>query len=159
MRIETSRIPTEGLDIESEEPASIIEMDTGCHQFSKPITLKLRITLRGQSLYIKGQLSTLASLRCDRCLKWFEYPIVNNEFVCEREVNYPGEIIDLTESISEDIILCLPFKILCREKCKGFCPKCGQNLNEDRCDCREIRFNQPFAALDKLKIHKEKKKN
>ena len=36
----------------------------------------------------------------------------------------------------EEIILGYPVKFLCKIDCLGLCPKCGQNLNEKKCDCK-----------------------
>lgn len=41
--------------------------------------------------------------------------------------------LDLDELVAMDILLELPTRILCREDCKGLCPKCGTNLNESTC--------------------------
>lgn len=45
--------------------------------------------------------------------------------------------IDLYELIREELILFLPSKILCKPDCKGLCPKCGKNLNIEKCDCKK----------------------
>ncbi|MCD7873089.1 MAG: DUF177 domain-containing protein [Clostridiales bacterium] len=46
-------------------------------------------------------------------------------------------LLDLDELITEEIHLFLPSKILCRENCKGLCPKCGKNLNLGKCGCKK----------------------
>ena len=45
----------------------------------------------------------------------------------------PNHILDLTEAIRQDIVLQLPLQPRCREDCAGLCPRCGENLNEVRC--------------------------
>lgn len=45
--------------------------------------------------------------------------------------------IDIQELIREELILFLPSKILCKPDCKGLCPKCGKNLNVEKCDCKK----------------------
>ncbi len=152
MKIETARILAEGFEIESEEPPSIMEIEEGNWRFNKPIHIKLKISLPGKTLYVAGRVWTTASIRCDRCLAWFEQRVGSEKFSFEKQIKYPGEIIDLTDSIREDIILSLPLKTLCRQACQGLCPRCGQNLNQKECGCEAIRSNSPFSALDKLEI-------
>ena len=45
--------------------------------------------------------------------------------------------LDLDELVAMDILLELPTRFLCREDCKGLCPKCGTNLNESTCNCSQ----------------------
>ena len=35
----------------------------------------------------------------------------------------------------EQVLLSLPNRTLCKEDCKGLCPRCGQNLNQEPCNC------------------------
>jgi len=157
MKIETAHIPAEGFEIEGEEPALVMEMEEGDRRFKQPIRLKLKVSLIGKTLYVAGRIWMTVSMRCDRCLTWFEQQINNDRFSFEKQVKYPGEIIDLTESIREDTILGLPLKVLCREDCRGLCPRCGQNLNEKECGCERSRVNNPFSELDKLRTDRGKK--
>jgi uncharacterized protein len=60
-----------------------------------------------------------------------------------------NDIIDLTQSLCEHIILEIPSKFLCSEDCKGLCPKCGCNFNTDICGC-EIK--EIDLRLEKLKV-------
>jgi uncharacterized protein len=57
--------------------------------------------------------------------------------------------IDLSEILSEQLALQLPFQPLCSETCKGLCPQCGTDLNKGRCACAKITKNSPFAVLQK----------
>jgi uncharacterized protein len=44
----------------------------------------------------------------------------------------PGErSLDLRPAIREEWLLAAPAFLLCREDCRGLCPKCGADLNED----------------------------
>ncbi len=44
--------------------------------------------------------------------------------------------LNLDELIREDIYLSLPSRFLCSENCKGLCPVCGADLNEEKCNCK-----------------------
>ena len=34
------------------------------------------------------------------------------------------------------MIMANPAKVLCSKDCKGICPKCGTNLNKEKCKCK-----------------------
>ena len=62
-------------------------------------------------------------------------------------------LIDFTREISEQVILAIPFKPLCREDCRGLCAICGADLNEIECTCGRDDANFKFNALKNLKIN------
>lgn len=85
---------------------------------------------------------------CDRCLKdvtgeeglHFERIYLIKE---EKEIN-------LDEEVMEYIILNKPAKVLCDINCKGLCDKCGKNLNDGPCDCKNDEINPKFEKLKEL---------
>lgn len=56
----------------------------------------------------------------------------NDDILSVRE-----EKLDLAELAAANVLLALPMKHLCREGCKGLCPRCGKNLNDGPCGCGE----------------------
>ncbi len=52
------------------------------------------------------------------------------------KVYYTGPDIDLSIGIRETIILAIPPAPLCNKECKGICPSCGKNLNNEKCKCK-----------------------
>ena len=58
------------------------------------------------------------------------------------------------EGIQQQVVMAFPLKPLCREKCKGLCPKCGANLNAGDCGCDNTGFNNKFSVLKKLNLDK-----
>lgn len=70
----------------------------------------------------------------------------------EAEIGYyKGEGLLLEEVLQEQILLAVPYKIVCREECKGLCPQCGQNLNQGACQCSAPPPDVRWAALRDLK--------
>lgn len=63
-------------------------------------------------------------------------------------IYYEDDILDLKEYIINQVILSLPMKTLCKEDCKGLCPKCGADLNRSKCDCIHENID---PRLEKLK--------
>ncbi len=62
---------------------------------------------------------------------------------------FDGKTIDLDPVVREQVLLALPVSVVCREDCRGLCPTCGQNLNEQ--DCGHGRAKEVDVRLAKLK--------
>lgn len=81
-------------------------------------------------------LKSSLSLTCSRCFKEFLKPLTS-----AFELIYPCDltqrIIELADDIREELMLTYPQKLLCKEDCKGLCARCGADLNEEKCHCKE----------------------
>ena len=60
-----------------------------------------------------------------------------------------GEL-DLETPVAEEILMAFPTRELCKEDCKGLCPKCGKDLNEGDCDCPKKEIDPRWSILQKL---------
>lgn len=58
--------------------------------------------------------------------------------------------IDADDTLIEQILLELPLKHLCKDDCKGLCPKCGADLNITQCGCETKEPDPRFDVLRKL---------
>ncbi len=69
---------------------------------------------------------------------------------------HDGARIELEELCIEHAILALPDVPLCDEDCKGLCPRCGINRNQETCSCdlSEER-SSPWAKLAQLRVVKD----
>ena len=63
--------------------------------------------------------------------------------------------IDLRDGIQEQVVMALPSKPLCDEKCKGLCPMCGADRNQRDCGCKRESITSQFAVLKTLKLKKK----
>ncbi|WP_348267273.1 DUF177 domain-containing protein [Edaphobacter paludis] len=69
----------------------------------------------------------------------------------ETEIGYYQESgLSLEDVVREQVLLSLPGRTLCKEDCKGLCPRCGQNLNLATCSCGEAPANPQWNALADL---------
>ena len=60
---------------------------------------------------------------------------------------------DISDSILAALVEATPFVVLCKDDCKGLCPHCGANLNEENCTCSNAPdAMNPFAALANFKF-------
>lgn len=83
---------------------------------------------------------------CVRCTADFPWTAVDDEVAFSLEAN--GEsFVDLTNELRECIILCFPSNPICREDCKGLCPRCGTDLNKGTCSCKPLGDDR-WGGLD-----------
>ncbi len=179
MLIRVEEIKPEGLIFDLEEspevfPALIEMNEDGNVLFENPVQIHLRVFRVQQMVEVEGRVSTEATFSCSRCLNKFRF-IIEEEFACtfarqlpevydedneEEELQaedlglvlYQGDHIDLTEEIQEQVIMGLPVQPLCSETCKGLCPKCGVDLNQEACECDGSDFSIKFSALKDFKV-------
>jgi uncharacterized protein len=119
---------------------------------------------------IAGELSTSLELTCARCLEPVTEKVARSfdllyrpqgtdagkeeqsVTTSEAEVSYyHGEGLQLEEVIREQVLLAIPLRAVCREDCKGLCPQCGKNLNQEKCSCT-VRIEDPrWSGLKDLR--------
>ncbi len=117
----------------------------------------------GSDYRLKIQLSTISHNVCDRCLNQYDDQITakqsqiyhigdtNKEQTAEFEY-LPSNAteIDITSLLREMIVLQHPIKMLCKEECKGLCPHCGADLNNEECRCTSGLIDPRWERLRKL---------
>lgn len=121
-----------------------------------------RVIISSESGTVTCEMSVRAvfNATCGRCLKEFEMPLeFTTKKLIRREDNEDfedviyadaGFFVDIAEEIRTQIFFEFPTKPLCKEDCKGLCPVCGCDLNEQSCSC-DIRTTDPrLAVLKKL---------
>jgi uncharacterized protein len=69
----------------------------------------------------------------------------------ETEIGYYQKSgLALEDVLREQVLLSLPARSLCRQDCKGLCPRCGQNLNSEACTCDATPVDPRWSALSDL---------
>jgi uncharacterized protein len=69
----------------------------------------------------------------------------------ETEIGYYQDGgLALEDVVREQVFLSLPARSLCREDCKGICPRCGINLNSESCTCDRAPSDPRWSALSDL---------
>ncbi len=69
----------------------------------------------------------------------------------ETEIGYYQESgLTLEDVLREQVLLSLPARTLCREDCKGLCPRCGRDLNTETCTCDPAPADPRWSALSDL---------
>jgi uncharacterized protein len=131
-------------------------------QFLEPVRVSGRIMASGPgSWYWEGRIRTRVAGQCRRCLEPVTVELdqpVRLLFTEDQGADDPGTVvipphaaeIDLADAVREELILARPEFPLCREDCRGLCPRCGANLNQRPCDCRP-ETDVRWKALEGLK--------
>ena len=134
MKIDVNKIPPEGAALQESVAASELDLETQTIKFSSPVTIKARVARITNALTVDLNLSAVMYAECGRCLGKFDI-VLNKDLRLNYQVDKSQYIIDLNPDIREEIIVDYPIKLLCKESCKGLCPRCGKGLNQGGCSC------------------------
>jgi uncharacterized protein len=128
---------------------------------AEPLDVDLAAREVGEGVFVRGRLRTTVRLACRRCLSSVEQPVDDtvdllyqtlgpDDEELEGEV-YPlparGDELDLRDAVREQLLLRAPRFALCREDCRGLCPSCGADRNEQDCGCVPEPAVGPWDAL------------
>jgi uncharacterized protein len=70
----------------------------------------------------------------------------------ETEIGYyQKDSLLLEDVLREQVLLSLPVRTLCKPDCKGLCPRCGQNRNNQPCSCEEGQNDPRWEGLADLR--------
>jgi uncharacterized protein len=132
--------------------------------FINNIEVRSTVQKSDVTIFVKSRVKTLANFVCDKCLVEFErfledefttiYTLDRETYDLEDEnvvLIYPNtQEIDLKYGVRDSILLAKPMKTVCSEECKGLCPTCGVNLNEETCQCMHESIDPRWQELKKL---------
>lgn len=98
---------------------------------------------------------------CMRCLEDAGAPVA----IDAREVHQPADgdenllseylaenELDLRSWVRDALVLALPVQIVCGEDCRGLCPVCGANLNDQPDHAHEAEPDPRWAKLSELRL-------
>ncbi len=105
--ISLEEFPEEGLQLHGELDSSVFDIDTEALRCIGPLVYDLEVRLFDTELMLRGTLSAAFSLRCDRCLRYFDYEVTVDDFTLSEEVK-GKTAFDATDFLREDIVLELP---------------------------------------------------
>lgn len=173
LQVRAVEIPEEGLALKVSDPSWFPEREVA-RQGSPRVDVFL--ARRNERVFLSGAIDLVMLRNCDRCLEEFALPrhmefevvfdlsgedptLLVREYECdinEMDVVFLAEpVIDLGAVLSQQVILAVPGKSLCRSDCRGICPVCGADRNKKNCSCAAADGDSPFGVLNQL----TKKKN
>ena len=175
MRIEVEELTAAGKPFAHTYRAEEVELEDDGASLVAEAAVEGSASRKGEEVRLRGRIKTEVELLCDRCLAparsplevEFDTSFIPQEAEAAKAENvellaedlglsaYDGEAVDLDELVREQILLAIPSRRLCREDCKGLCPKCGADLNAGHCACEQAEVDPRWAALAGLKDKKE----
>lgn len=150
------------LKIEESDNLEFFNAHLGELEFKEPVFLKGTIFNIGDEFLLKGCIKTVVQLNCcccnkpvDRKINLLIEEVFSNDDAQNEVWVFNGNIIELNPVIISNIALDIPMKVLCKEDCKGLCPKCGHDLNESDCNCDMTELDSRFEVLNQLVFDEE----
>lgn len=133
----------------------------GVKPFCAPVKVEAGLRSFAGSVELRAEVGYTLQMPCDRCAETVTRTYAKNFFhILVRELEgeedggdiipVPEEKIDLGQLLLEDVLLDMPAQYLCRDDCKGLCPKCGKNLNEGPCGCYQPEVDPRLEVLRQL---------
>ena len=156
-----SVLKNEGASVKLSGRMELGEFDFSGSQisFEEPVTIEGSVQNIGSTLEISATVKGTYKTQCSRCgsivtkeLGATLFESVGSDFsdVDEECLSLCGNVLDIEGSVRASVFSDIPLKFLCSENCKGLCPKCGINLNEEKCNCDTTVYDPRFAIFRNL---------
>ncbi len=153
-------------------PGAVLQVESEPDSVLRDARISGTLTRSEAIFQLRGALQGTLESVCDRCLIRFDRPVET-----ELELDFtigdgesrgsedpPAEsetdgdepvlrlpagtaVLDLTETLREAVLLDFPIKNVCREECRGLCPRCGANRNQEPCNCDPAAGDSRWDAL------------
>ncbi len=167
MLIEIEDLQPEPLHVHHVYPIKEITFSHDDAVLSAPVSIDFVLSHNDRDLHVDGTIETSIRCKCSRCTKEFSRSIAAGFDLSyvpqpkwssgdaeielkydEMEVGfYDGIALDVDLMALEQVELAIPMKIVCKEDCKGLCYKCGADLNEGTCLCKNEESNSRMSVL------------
>lgn len=155
----------DALPLEFELDFSAFEL-AGEHPITDPVKIVGKVENHAGIVTLGYLAMFTLNTQCDRCLTKVAQTFnqtYNHTIVLSLNAEYNDNFIlcengklNFFELAWADILLDLPAKYVCKEQCKGLCPVCGINLNEQSCNCGQKTIDPRLQVLaDLLKNSEE----
>ncbi len=153
----------------NEAPGTVPEVE-----LASAVTGNITFSNTGDCLLIRGRVNAELLLPCSRCLK----PIVVSTIVAvdeaanvvyggghggpttavitpmdeDDELLFDDNVFDLSELLRQLLLMEIPLQPLHSPDCKGICQKCGADLNDGPCGCKDSDDDAPLRWTDLAKL-------
>jgi uncharacterized protein len=159
----------EPLAFEFELPIPVAQIDREPLLELSPVRLAGTVSRIEQGHALEARVSWNGRLECSRCLAPYPYeseeaftivllprrPAVDGEVALQKndlDVSfYDDPTVSVVPIAEERVQMAIPMKPLCREDCKGLCPRCGQDRNVSTCNCSLEETDPRWDALRALR--------
>jgi uncharacterized protein len=133
--------------------------------FREPLRLRAEARRAGADVLVELEYEGELTVACRRCLEdvaveiadratlLFRSGLDDAEAAVEDVYALPPRAreLSLREPLREHVLLSAPRHVICREACRGLCPRCGANRNEVECECGVVEEDERWAPLRRLR--------
>ena len=170
MFLDVKELAVRKLRIRKSYAPGAVDYHTSEFRQTEPLQVRATAELVEGQIRITGELQTRVEMVCARCLEpvteevsrefdLFYKPIATMTKEEQERLKlddteiafFEGEGLFLTDVLAEQVLLALPMKAICRSDCRGLCPQCGVNLNNEECRCEAHVGDPRMAPLSRLK--------
>lgn len=123
----------------------------------------ITVSVTEDGVVAEGKINALTELSCSRCLDPYWQPlnigfteIFSSHPVDDAEKDLGEQLlpadgsINLTPIIRDYASLDIPIRQVCKDECKGLCPTCGVNLNQEDCGHKQEYIDPRMEGLRAL---------
>ncbi len=143
------------IDLSAEE----LLLERNIHNAKGTVTMEIRNTADIVTVRFFGSLPY--NTVCDRCLsdvnEIFSFDYTKDVKSGPKDETFDGIMLagddsfDYEQEVVTEVLISFPAKHLCSEDCKGLCPVCGCNQNEQTCSCVQKELDPRLEVLRNLK--------
>jgi uncharacterized protein len=167
LRLDLAKLGREGTaQVDAQVPADDPLWHDTEVAFSGPVDVHLRATYAGTGeIVVRGTVNGSLLQECRRCLEPVPGTLreeVTMVFVpaTSEGAEEDGDVrlfddhvaeLDLSEAMREEILLAIDLFVVCDPECRGLCPQCGVNRNNETCSCGTEESDPRWDALRALK--------
>ncbi len=149
---------TGGHEIDEDLHAGAVDWDEGDTAPAGPLHVRLDLRPAGRDVVARGVLEGTVEAECRRCLKPARRRIsedvslvFRNDAEPDDPDDYPlperGSTLDLWPAVREQWLLVAPSFLECESPCRGLCPRCGADLDEEDCGCEVSEADERWGPL------------
>jgi len=176
MFLDVNELATRKIRIRKNYAPGTLDFHSGEFHQVEPLDVRATAELVDDQIRIYGTFHTRLEMVCARCLEIVVEEVSKNFDLFYRPMNsvsreeefrlnlddteiafFEGDGLFLADVLAEQVNLSLPMKVICRSDCRGLCPHCGVNLNQEECRCETHAADPRLAPLARLKQDWSKK--
>lgn len=176
MFLDVHELATRKIRIRKNYAPGTLDFHSGEFHQVEPLDVRATAELVDDQIRIYGTFHTRLEMVCARCLEIVVEEVSKNFDLFYRPMNsvsreeefrlnlddteiafFEGDGLFLADVLAEQVDLSLPMKVICRSDCRGLCPHCGVNLNQEECRCETHAADPRLAPLARLKQDWSKK--
>lgn len=170
MFLDVHELATKKIRIRKIYAPGTLDFHSGDFRQVEPLDVRATAELVDNQIRIYGTFHTRLELVCARCLETVVEEVSKNFDLFYKPMNaiardeevrlklddtemafFEGDGLFLADVLAEQVNLSLPMKVICRSDCRGLCPHCGANMNQEECRCESHAPDPRLAPLARLK--------